>query len=255
MKIVALSDMHGTLPVIDQECDVVCICGDVVPLEIQKSYIKSISWLAGVFVNWCESLPCKKVFLIAGNHDFIFEELYKQYLEKNDGCPMADIMMMFPGWLEDALNFPAKISYLQDTFVTYEGVSFYGTPYIPELCKWAFYKRSEDLKFMFGLIPDEVDVLLTHSPGKYVNDTGVSLQLEYKPEYGCSELTEAVQKRKIKYWLCGHVHSGNHHLDVFGKTKVANVSIKDENYRYVYEPLVFDIKKRCKKSKNEIQSE
>ena len=51
------------------------------------------------------------------------------------------------------------------------------------------------------MIPNKVDVLLTHSPGKFVNNTGVSLQLRHQPEYGSSELTEAIQDRDIKYWF------------------------------------------------------
>ena len=43
MKIVAVSDLHGNLPDLPP-CDVVCICGDIVPLWVQKSYEKSISW-------------------------------------------------------------------------------------------------------------------------------------------------------------------------------------------------------------------
>jgi Icc-related predicted phosphoesterase len=241
MKIIALSDMHGDLPVIDQECDVVCICGDIVPLEIQSDFIRSISWLAGVFVNWCEQLPCEQVLLIAGNHDFVFEKLFNQFKDRYKDDTEADKIKFFPGWVEDVLNFPGKIKYLQDTKLEIDGVTFYGTPHIPELQRWAFYGRSDTLKHMFSLIPENVDVLMTHSPGKYVNDTGVSLQKYSLPEYGSQELTDAVNDRHIKYWICGHVHSGNHKLDKYGETMVANVSIKDENYRVSYEPLIFDV--------------
>ena len=39
LKITAISDIHGDLPIIDP-CDVLCICGDIVPLEIQRNYTK-----------------------------------------------------------------------------------------------------------------------------------------------------------------------------------------------------------------------
>lgn len=65
-----MSDLHGTLlPVEDIEpCELVCICGDIVPLKIQANNRKTKSWLRNKFKTWCESLPCDKVVFIAGNH-------------------------------------------------------------------------------------------------------------------------------------------------------------------------------------------
>ena len=65
MKIVAISDLHGTLPEL-QPCDVVVICGDIVPPNIQKNYEASLAWLSGPFQNWALNLDCKKVIFIAG---------------------------------------------------------------------------------------------------------------------------------------------------------------------------------------------
>ena len=41
MKICAISDIHGYLPKME-ECDVVCICGDILPLSIQHNLKASI---------------------------------------------------------------------------------------------------------------------------------------------------------------------------------------------------------------------
>ena len=243
LKITAISDIHGDLPIIDP-CDVLCICGDIVPLEIQRNYTKSVAWLAGRFVNWCEKLDCEKVIIIAGNHDFVFQKMFNDYIEKvgtprwsNHKSQYED----FTDMVEDNLDFPGKIVYLQDTSYEYEGITFYGTPHIPVLSNWAFYKSSEGLKDSFEEIPDKVDILLTHSPGKFVNDTGVSLQLPNQPEYGSIELTEAIQNKLIRYWFVGHIHSGNHHLENYNGIQVANVSMKDENYRIAYDPLTIEI--------------
>ena len=243
MKITAISDIHGDLPIIDP-CDVLCICGDILPLNIQKNYTKSVAWLAGRFVNYCEKIECKKVIIIAGNHDFVFQYMYNDYMGKYRTSCWSNHKLQhedFTDIVMSNLDFPGKIVYLQDTSYTYEGVTFYGTPHIPVLNNWAFYKSSEDLKEIFSEIPDSVDVLLTHSPGKYVNDTGVSLQLPNMPEYGSMELTEAVQNKSIRYWFVGHIHSGNHKLEEYCGINVANVSLKDENYRMVYEPLTIEI--------------
>lgn len=71
MKIVAMSDLHGTLlPVNDyfEPCELVCICGDISPLHIQLNHRKMQKWLKEEFKPWCEALPCDKVIFIAGNH-------------------------------------------------------------------------------------------------------------------------------------------------------------------------------------------
>lgn len=243
LKITAISDIHGDLPIIDP-CDVLCICGDIVPLEIQRNYTKSVAWLAGRFVNWCENIECEKVIIIAGNHDFVFQMMYNDYME-NCGTPRwSNHKLQYEDFTElvmSNLDFPEKIVYLQDTSYEYNGVTFYGTPHIPVLSNWAFYKSSEGLKESFAEIPDKVDILLTHSPGKFVNDTGVSLQHSNRPEYGSIELTEAIQNKLIRYWFVGHIHSGNHHLENYNGIQVANVSMKDENYRITYEPLTIEI--------------
>ena len=78
MRVAAISDIHGFLdnPRNMPEGDVLCICGDIVPLEFQVDTVRSISWFCLEFVPWVESLPYKKVLLLAGNHDFFLEEIY-----------------------------------------------------------------------------------------------------------------------------------------------------------------------------------
>ena len=78
MKVIAISDTHGALMSIP-ECDVVVICGDIIPVEIQTRGDKSAEWFAGEFQQWCLSLPCRKVIFIGGNHDFLLEDLLKKY--------------------------------------------------------------------------------------------------------------------------------------------------------------------------------
>ena len=71
MKICAISDIHGDLIEIP-ECDVLCICGDIFPLEIQKNPTECHEWFFSEFLPWAEACPCEQVYYIAGNHDFFF---------------------------------------------------------------------------------------------------------------------------------------------------------------------------------------
>ena len=58
--------------------------------------------------------------------------------------------------------------YLEDDTVELFGVKFYGSPYQPEFCQWAFNKpRGKQLKEEWDKIPSKgIDVLITHGPPK-----------------------------------------------------------------------------------------
>lgn len=241
MKLIGISDIHGFLPpyskLSNDYFDVLCICGDLVPLDIQSNYEYSERWFKKDFCDWCKNMPCEKVIFIPGNHD--------RYLE------WALIMMGNPAAISENLGWPDKMVLLHDSEYIYKDISddgvkevkFYGTPWVPRLSNWAFYKDSKDLYEAFEKIPD-CDVLLTHTPGSYMANTGASIQYLYRRELGSDELTNVILRRSIKLWLCGHIHSGNHELSEFTDNKfacygmkVANVSIKDENYIPAYAPL------------------
>lgn len=230
MKIVAVSDLHGYLPQI-QQCDVVCICGDTFPLEVQDDMIKSTAWFYGEFLSWVDQLSCKKVIMIAGNHDFI--------LYNNDyTIARKKLFKRLMSYCETD-----KLVYLLDESYEFEGKIFYGTPWIPDLSMWAFYGDSKMLQNKFKNIPQKVDVLLTHCPPK-LGSTGIVHQWDdrhYMINYGCQELDDTIINKDINWWLCGHVHSGNHTPEIVHGTNIVNVSIKDEDYMVNFNPFEFDI--------------
>ena len=45
MKIVAISDLHGNLPTIEEVAIIYCIAGDIMPLNIQSNDRKCRKWL------------------------------------------------------------------------------------------------------------------------------------------------------------------------------------------------------------------
>ena len=131
MKICSISDLHGNLVCYPSdywkdlwECEVLFICGDILPLEIQQDMIKSIEWLTDEFKPWAENLPVEKVFFIAGNHDFWFE--------RND-IPAHKI---FP---QDQ-----KVTYLKNELVEYTSsqdsktYKIFGSPYCKIFGLWPF---------------------------------------------------------------------------------------------------------------------
>ena len=251
MKIVAISDIHGYFPEIP-ECDVVCICGDILPLHIQKDYAASVAWLAGPFQIWALNLKCKKVIFIAGNHDFIFEHMYKYGKQSSADGDTPTWKSGMSNWaIHDALfqfddpNDP-KLIYLCDAAYKYNDTLFYGTPWCPSLRNWAFYGDSDTLKSKFGLMPDTTDVLLTHCPPKYMGQGLVhETNWNYMQDFGCIELQDVIEDKftemKDMWVLSGHIHSGKHAIEKYNNIKYRNCSIKDENYEVSFEPFVFEI--------------
>lgn len=178
MKIRGISDLHGYLPKYIPPCDVLCIAGDIIPLNKQKDYAASNKWFTTKFKTWIESLPCKKVFATPGNHDFYIEHLYKEN-ELEDFCDYL------------ALITNGKLHLLIDKEYEYDGIKFYGTPWIQPISfqvgKWAF--ESNDLKNQYKQIP-KCDILITHdSP---IENEQLALN------------TYAI----CKYHLYGHWHDG-----------------------------------------------
>lgn len=227
MKIVAISDIHGELIKIPS-CDVLCICGDILPLDIQWESSESCMWLLNEFIPWIDSLPCEHVVFIAGNHDFVFEP--KQNKEVN---------------ITEFWRGNDKIHYLLDESVEIDGKVFYGTPWCPQLRNWAFYQSSEGLEEKFSKIPP-CDVLLTHCPPN-ICDAGIVLQSgwNYGRNFGCDELKNQIDNKQIQWVISGHIHSGSHdpvkYFNGACEVNVVNVSIKDEGYKVEYPPFKFEI--------------
>ena len=249
MKIVAISDTHGYLPELPQ-CDVVVIAGDIIPLHIQKQYETSIAWLSGPFQDWALNLKCEKVIFIAGNHDFVFEKLWRggDYATTDPHWSMYNnpiLMRNLLFQLDDRDN--PKIVYLQDSEVIYKGVKFYGTPWCPELRNWAFYGSSDELSIRFESIPEDTDILITHCPPRFGHQGIVhETNWNYMRDFGCVELETTVnrkfvEKTKFTHIVSGHIHSGAHREEFNNNIIYRNVSIKDENYEVSYQPYEFTI--------------
>lgn len=243
VKICAISDIHGTLIDIP-ECDILCICGDILPLDIQRNNDESVAWLAGPFQNWLLEARCKYVIMIWGNHDWYGDKCSRGGLEGWEQCERL---------FKRDLGPDPKIHILQDEEKEVLGIKFYGTSWCPSLRNWAFYGDSKTLKEKFDLIPTDTDVLLTHCPPKF-GQQGIVLQQNnwnFLSNFGCEELQEAIEKKfgnlrdnndyNKLYVLSGHIHSGNHEWENEGNVWYKNVSIKDENYESVYLPKVFTI--------------
>lgn len=230
IKICVMSDLHGYLPEINP-CELVLICGDIVPLSAQGSSRYTSRWYERAFKTWAESLPCDKVIFIAGNHELHFPNHYEYYKK------------MFPN--------NSKVTYLCHEEYTYSGSDnkkyrIFGTPYCKEFGNWAFMCTDRQLGELFLDIPSKLDILLTHDQPYMFGDILLQEDCPWATgeHIGNSSLTLAIVGTAPRYQFNGHLHSCDHNEIIINENTIHyNVSLKDEKYQVVYNPLYLEIDK------------
>ena len=234
MKIVCISDTHslhkkmekyGKLP----DGDVLVHTGDCTnvgkPHEVTE------------FVHWFQNIEGfnTKIF-IAGNHDWAFEN-YRYPHNKGDY-----------DWYHNLMNgenlSQSDVVYLEDSGFTIESpefsrpIKFWGSPWQPEFYNWAFNlpRMGDELEKYWSMIPDDTDVLLTHSPPNNIRDftpTNISV--------GCELLRVRVNQVKPLLHVFGHIHH-SHGAVLKDNTMFVNAAICTEQYVPSNKPIVIELK-------------
>ena len=227
-KICALSDLHGILPEI-KPCELVLIAGDIIPLNIQRTDELGALWFLHEFTDWINNLPCKKVVMVAGNHDFLLEK-----------APFVGSL------IEDATK--SKLTYLLGNtykFVDNEGSIFkiFGSPMCHEFFNWAFMYDDPFLEGYYHNIPEDTSIILTHDTPA-LGDLDLLPANKYHSEpihAGNKPLAEAIKRIEPRYVFCGHLHECKDKYLKLDNTEIYNVSILDNHYKELYKPLYLDI--------------
>ncbi|ESO82230.1 hypothetical protein LOTGIDRAFT_71082, partial [Lottia gigantea] len=96
--------------------------------------------------------------------------------------------------------------------------------------------RGEALLKKWNSIPDNVDILMTHTPplGLY------KFNLYYSHHVGCVDLLNTIQRRvQPQYHIYGHIHEG-YGIRSDGTTTFINCAACTRHYRPDNLPVVFD---------------
>lgn len=205
-RLVVISDTHGlhegfTLPY-----------GDIL---IHAGDMTEHGSLRGVraFDQWLGRLPHPKKIVIAGNHDFCFED------------ESAEARSSLTNGI-----------YLEDEAVMVDGLKFWGSPWTPKFFDWAFMRQpGEEMRNVWAQIPADTDILITHGPPKGRLDL-----TEEGERAGCVDLLEAVRRTKPKVHIFGHIHEGRGIEKQEGVTFI-NASSVSTNYRRLYPPFVLEV--------------
>lgn len=211
MKITFFSDTHTKHDhIVFPEADVLVSTGDFTNVGDLDDVVK--------FAEFMEEQPHEYKIVIAGNHDFCFENKNKIAAET-------------------ILN-DAGIIYLNDDFVTIRGVKFWGSPVQPFFGNWAFNRqRGKDIKKHWDLIPNDIDILLTHGPAYGILD-----RCDHGERVGCIDLLKKIEEIKPKIHAFGHIHEDYGMIELKNTTFI-NSSILDDRYSIKNEPITIDINK------------
>lgn len=147
------------------------------------------------FLNWFIELPYRHKIFVTGNHDICLWDA------------------------ENIEDLPSDVHFLQDSSCEIEHVKFFGLAY------------NHDER----LIPNDVDVLVTHEPPIMILDNSGNTH------WGKALLRNTVYQIKPHYHLFGHAHENQGIAKDFGIV-FANGAVLDDNYnmRNKYNLLVID---------------
>ena len=224
----AIADLHGHLPQMPK-ADLAVICGDIFPGELDRESEGQGAWFRDAFLPWIDKIECRRVVLVAGNHDH-WIAAHNDELQR-DFAPSAG----------------KKLAYLCDSGMEFKGLKIYGTPWVP--VSSGFPKRNrafvlEDNRLLatrYSLIPESLDLLLTHTVPYDCDKIGFSE--EDMLDLGSKELRKAVETRNIRYLVGGHIHesmSRTAHMDFWGHhTEMVNVAYCDNQKQAIRRPVHF----------------
>ncbi|HVI40071.1 MAG TPA: metallophosphoesterase [Anaerovoracaceae bacterium] len=199
-KIIHISDTHGTFPQLP-EGEFVVHSGDFLPnasrgnLAIEPKFQQA--WVEARLDTFRDWLGGRTLLVCDGNHDFF------------NCCELL------------TANGITAID-LTNKLVTFQGISFYGFPYIPYIAgEWNYEKHlaemNDELRYMREKVQDanvSLDFLVAHAPPWGVCD------LYLGNHFGNTVLTNMLAYDQMqplpKYILCGHIHEANGSANIFG---------------------------------------
>ena len=198
MRILHLSDTHNCHHRLRDlpEADVVVHSGDFCMVGTNQEAID--------FMNWfCDLKYSHKIFS-CGNHDAC---LYGANIEGLD----------------------SNVHYLCNSGIEIEGIKFYGIPMFTEDCVSDRQSRN------YSNIPNDTEVLITHSPAFGILDFDDDIQ------YGSEELLTRLSALNLRAHLFGHIPA-NLGMTTINNTIFSNGAIMNTDYTHLFKPIMLEIK-------------
>lgn len=207
MIVDCISDLHGYYPHLEGG-DLLIVAGDLTARDTPKQWED--------YLRWQSNLPYRKIVFIAGNHDN-----HIRNLDCSD----------------------EKVTYLCDSGIVYEGLKIWGSPWTLKFlgmnpyCMAFACDTEAQLYDKWTLIPNDVDILITHSP-----PYGILDQVEKTHAHvGSTTLRDIFGRIKPRLWVVGHIHEGygecDNKISSGHECHFVNASYVNELYEPVNKPV------------------
>lgn len=220
MIIDCIADLHGHYPKLEGG-DLLIVAGDLTARDTIYEHAD--------FLGWLNIQKYKKKIFIAGNHDNNVDKKFD--------------------WDE-------TLDYLCDSGAEFEGLKIWGSPWTKRFegmnphCMAFTVDTDEELMEKWAMIPDDVDVLVTHSP-----PWGIADENRHGEKCGSKSLYEKLIIVKPRAHIFGHIHEcGYKHFEIkyplkidqlssdmilvnYNKTHCVNASHVNEYYKPVNKPV------------------
>lgn len=232
IKILATSDLHGNLPEIKGDFDLMFICGDVCPSTYYGSKAFQEQWLRREFTEWVRSIatPRNKIVMIPGNHDFYLEGVQPFSInELEAGCDYRLKVLRHQQYIYGHETEDGNI----------QTIKIFGTPYCRVFGTWAFMYSDNYLTNAYYSIPEDTDILISHDAPNIYGLGDITEGRYQQKGTGSPILAEAIYRIKPSIFHCGHFHSGNHNFEEHDGIWMANVSLVNERYLPVNKVLEY----------------
>ena len=183
LKIFHTSDLHGNHEqlVFDKDVDVMIISGDSTNYHDEE--MNKVEWDS--FIEWYSNIPIPIKIYVPGNHDcYVYHNTKKAKKQCEDG----------------------NIELLIKRSIKVNGLNIYGDPTTPEYGYWYFMAQRDKMYKHWSVIPEDVDILVTHGPPKGILDVsprpGGAIELT-----GDTALLNRIENlRTLKLNCFGHIH-------------------------------------------------
>jgi Icc-related predicted phosphoesterase len=212
-----ISDLHGHYPELEGG-DLLIVAGDLTARDHLAN-----DWLK--FEKWIRNQKYREKVVIAGNHD--------NTLQSNGHTLIYNDWKQFTG-----------VTYLCDSGTEFEGLKIWGSPWTKTFegmnpkCKAFTVDTEEELAIKFSLIPEDTDILITHSPPFGILDA-IPLEDGTSFHVGSTALRNTIwhSKAPLKLHVFGHIHECGGRSFETSLTKFVNASYVNEKYKPVNKPI------------------
>lgn len=215
MKIAFISDTHGFQPELP-DCDILIHAGDFTGRGTVEE-IEDALW-------WFGKSEARHKICIAGNHDFGFQNHNRQ-----------EIFGLLSRYFPDVI-------YLEHNFCEVEGLTIFGSPWVPLFGRWAFMCDRGEMSHKWSVVENvleqdnkKIDILVSHGPPRGVLDKNI-----YGESCGSIELLTFVQKTKPRYCVFGHIHEDHGKVELDGTTFL-NVCHVNLDYEPTNQAVVIEL--------------